>query len=169
MKGYIKDYVRSVDGSQYLTLTLHGDFRRGYDALKDADLDIEIKKYREKRSLSANSYCWVLINKIADALRTDKDLVYLEMLKRYGQCGVVSIQEKYTCQFKREQRYWESLGTSELNGKTFEHFQFWVGSSNYNTEEMAVLIDGIVSECKELQIETLTPDELTRMKEEWGR
>lgn len=168
MRGYIKDYIRSVDGEQYLTLALHGDFRTSYDTLKDADLDIEIKKYREKRSLSANAYCWVLIHKLADTLRTDKDSIYLEMLKRYGQGGVVSIQERYSDQFKREQKYCESMGTSELNGKTFEHFRFWVGSSNYNTEEMSILIDGIVSECKDLQIETLTPDELARMKEAWG-
>ena len=50
----------------------------------------------------------------------------------------------------------------------FEHFRFWVGSSEYNTQEMSVLIDGIVQEAKQLGIETLTPMELARLKDEWA-
>ena len=34
---------------------------------------------------------------------------------------------------------------------------------------MATLIDGVVSECKELGIETLTPRELEVMKQKWTR
>jgi len=37
------------------------------------------------------------------------------------------------------------------------------GSSAYDTQEMSVLIEGLVSECKELGIETLPPDEIKRM------
>lgn len=36
---------------------------------KDRLYDLEIKEHRAKRSLDANAYCWVLINKIADVLR----------------------------------------------------------------------------------------------------
>ena len=37
------------------------------------------------------------------------------------------------------------------------------GSSTYNTREMSVLIDGVVTEAKELGIETLTPDQIKEM------
>lgn len=129
--------------------------------------DAELKKHFEKRSLNANAYAWQLITQIGNVLRASKEDVYLEMLKRYGQGGAVSVQERFSEGFKRSYKYHESLGKSELNGKMWEHFRFWIGSSEYNTQEMSILIDGIVDEAKSLDIETLTPQELERMKCEW--
>ena len=90
------------------------------------------------------------------------------MLKSYGQGGAISVQEKFAENFKRTYKYFESLGKSELKGKMFEHFRFWVGSSEYSTEEMSIFIDGIVQEAKQLRIETLTPLELARLKDDWS-
>lgn len=129
--------------------------------------EYEITKAKQKRSLNANSYAWQLMGQIADALRISKEEVYLDMLKSYGQGGAISVEERHVEKFKRSYKYHESLGKSELKGKTFEHFRFWVGSSEYNTQEMSVLIDGIVQEAKQLDIETLTPRELARLKDEW--
>jgi 16S rRNA U1498 N3-methylase RsmE len=41
------------------------------------------------------------------------------------------------------------------------------GSHTYNTAEMSRLIDATVEEAKELGVETLTPDQLERMKASW--
>ncbi|MDQ9744386.1 hypothetical protein RF397_17385, partial [Acinetobacter baumannii] len=60
--------------------------------MKDKLYIAQIKEYRKKRSLDANAYCWKLIGDIADALRTSKEEVYLLMLKRYGQGGMVSLE-----------------------------------------------------------------------------
>lgn len=136
--------------------------------MKDKPYDAELKEHREKRSLDANAYCWLLVGKIADVLRADKDSVYFNTLKDYGQGGAVSVEQKYADDFKRAWKYHESIGVSELNGKTFEHFRFWVGSHLYDTHEMSILIDGIVSECKALEIDTATPEELERIKSRWG-
>jgi hypothetical protein len=57
----------------------------------------------------------------------------------------------------------------ELNGKTFTHYRLIIGSSEYDTKQMAQFIDGIVSEAKELGIETLTPAELAVMCERVGK
>ena len=129
--------------------------------------EYEITKAKQKRSLNANSYAWSLIGQIANLLRASKEEIYLDMLKNYGQGGAISVQEKYVEQFKRSYKYHESMGKSELKGKTFEHFRFWVGSSEYNTEEMSILIDGIIQEAKNLDIEVLTPVEIARLKDEW--
>lgn len=168
MKGRIIDYSLSFDGKQRLALELDADFREQYDKLHGAELDITVKKYREKRSLDANAYMWVLIGKIADALRESKEDIYLDMLKAYGQGGAVSVEQKYAEDFRRVYRYNEYLGKSELNGKTFEHFRFWVGSSEYDTEEMSILIDGVVKEAKNLGIETMTPAELNSLMEAYN-
>lgn len=139
-------------------------FCRGYEGL----YDIEIKKHREKRSLDANAYAWVIITKISEAMRPPltKDEVYLMMLKRFGQTGVVKIQNEDVERFKRQFQYVEEHEKFAPEEKA-RYLRFWVGSSHYDTREMSVFIDGIVNEAKELGIETMTPDELERMKQEW--
>lgn len=129
--------------------------------------DAELKKHYNKRSLNSNNYAWQLITKIGNELRQDKDAVYLLLLKRYGQGGAVSVQERFAEQFKRTYKYHESLGKSLLNGTMWEHFRFWIGSSQYNSQEMSIFIEGIVDEAKSLGIEVLTPEELARINLEW--
>jgi hypothetical protein len=133
---------------------------------QDRDKVFEIKEHKEKRSLNANSYAWSLIGKIADALRTSKEETYLTMLKRYGQSEIVSVISSIdvTGYFK----YFEAIGTATLQGKEFTHYKVYKGSSEYNSREMAILIDGIISEAKEMGIETLPPDEIKRIKEMWN-
>lgn len=127
----------------------------------------EIKLYRPHRSLNANAYAWHLMNEIGNVLRKDKEDIYLDMLKSYGQGGTVSIQEKHCDSFRKTWKYQEEIGKSNLNGKMFHHFRFWVGSSEYDTHEMSIFIDGIVEEAKNLGIETMTPKELSLLKEAW--
>lgn len=130
--------------------------------------EYEITKAKQKRSLNANNYAWQLINQIGNALRMSKEDIYLDMLKHYGQVGAVSVEERFTEHFKRSYKYHESLGKSDLKGKTFEHFRFWVGSSQYNTQEMSILIDGIVQEAQALGIETMQPEKLQSLLEAWN-
>lgn len=129
-------------------------------------LDFKITKHREKRSLNANAYLWVLVGKIADVLRISKDDVYLMMLKRYGQGAVVKIPHKFIDHFKRTNKYCEEHERlpDEENAK---YFRFWVGSSHYNTEEMSIFIEGVVNEAKDLGIQTETPDKIAEMLSLW--
>ena len=126
---------------------------------------LKIKEHKEKRSLNANAYAWVLIGKIADALRTDKDSVYLTMLKKYGQSDLVSVQAHIDV--KGYFKYYEEFGRASLQGKEFIHYRVFKGSSEYDSREMAVLIDGIISDAQELGIETLPPHEIERLKSIW--
>lgn len=170
MKGRIKEIGFGLEGGLTVTLALSVQHLDEIKSLLDADIDAEIKKWREKRSLSANAYAWVLITKIAQCTRPpmSKEAVYKEMLKSYGQVGVISVLTTKAEPVKRELKYWESAGVGTVDGKEFEHIRFWVGSSLYDKHEMGLFIDGIVSECKDLGIETLTPHELERMKGEWA-
>ena len=87
------------------------------------------------------------------------------MLKSYGQSELVSIVSdvKIDGYFK----YYEKVGQSYLNGKNFTHYRIFKGSSEYDTKEMSLLIDGIVQEAKNLGIETMTPAEVERLKGMW--
>jgi hypothetical protein len=127
--------------------------------------DFKIEEHKEKRSLNANAYAWVLITKISNILRASKEEIYFLMLKRYGVSEVVSIISNIdvTGYFK----YYEEFGRSVLNNKEFTHYKIFKGSSEYNTKEMSILIDGIVSEAKNLGIETLDEIKLKGLIDEW--
>lgn len=121
----------------------------------------EITEYHEKRSLSANAYAWVLINKIADVLRKSKEEVYFQMLKDYGQSEFVSVLSEIDVSgyFK----YYEEYGKGHVEGREFTHYKVYKGSSEFDSREMSILIDGIVQEAKALDIETRTPQEINQM------
>ena len=132
---------------------------------QDREKLFEIKPYRQKRSLNANAYAWVLINEIANRLRTSKDEVYQEMLKRYGQSKVISVLSEID--ISRFVKYYEEIGKGHVEGKEFTHYRCFIGSSEYDSREMAILIDGIVDEAQELGIDTLPTTAVERMKALW--
>ncbi len=66
MKGRLLDLAFGRDGKQRVTVELDEDFREGWDALHDGEVAVEIKKYRKRRSLDANAYAWVLIDRLAE-------------------------------------------------------------------------------------------------------
>lgn len=133
---------------------------------QDKNKKFEVKEYHKKRSLNANAYAWALIGKIADVLRNSKDEIYLEMLKKYGQSEIVSVLSDINVAgyFK----YFEEIATVKLQGKNFTHYKVFKGTSEYNTAEMAVFIDGVISEADELGIDTLPPNEVEKIKSLWG-
>ncbi len=143
------------------------DFKLMVDELKDCEkLSIEVKQYRPKRSLNANNYAWALLTEIANIARANKEDIYLLMLKRYGQSEMFSVAAHVS--FGEYVKYYEEAGESELKGKLFKHYKVYKGSSEFDTREMAVFIDGIVSEAKNLGIQTETPEMIAKMKSLWG-
>lgn len=133
--------------------------------IKDKLVDVEIKLHRKRRSLNANAYAWKLIGEIAEKLNTSKEDVYLECLKRYGQSECVSIIESVNP--NGYLKYYEEMGTGIANGKNFIHYRVFKGSSEYDTKEMSVFIDGIVEEAKELGIPTLDDIRIKEIVNNW--
>lgn len=133
---------------------------------QDKDKQFEIKEYKEKRSLNANNYAWKLITEIGNVLRKSKEDVYLQMLKDYGQSEIISILSSISP--KGYFKYYEKVGESTLNGKQFIHYKIYKGTSEYNTKEMSIFIDGIVQEAQQLDIETRTPEQLEELKKMWN-
>lgn len=168
VKGKINNVSFNMKGEAILSLEVHekNTLLREYDTLKDIEiLDIEIKKHRKKRSLNANAYLWVLVNEIGNALNMSKEEVYLIMLKRYGQCKLVSVLSEIDV--AGYLKYYEAAGTTVLNGKEFTHYKVFKGSSEYDTDEMSVLLNGVVDEAQDLGIATLEDLEIERMAKAW--
>ncbi len=134
---------------------------------KDTVYDVKIDKHREKRSLNANAYLWKLVTEIGNILNKSKEEVYLQMLIDYGQSEMVSILSEIDV--KGYFKYYKLAGTSLLNGKEFNHYKVYKGSSEYDTKEMSILLNGVVQEAKNLGIKTKDDIELERLVEEWEK
>lgn len=139
------------------------------------ELAVSIKKYRKKRSLDANAYFHLLVGKLADKLRISKIRCKNIMIGRYGQVDYIDnqpvmIKTQIPVSDMLEQENLHCLpcgGKTEENGLQTFFYRVYRGSHTYNTEEMSILIDGVVQEAREQGIETETPDEIERLKSLW--
>lgn len=129
---------------------------------QDMTKQYEAKEHKSKRSNSQNAYMWELIGKIADIQRLKKDDVYLQMLKDYGQSQIISMLSIINP--KGYLKYYEKIGEGKVNDKEFTHYRVYKGSSEYDSREMSILIDGVIQEAKQLNIETLTPQQIAGMR-----
>lgn len=134
---------------------------------KDTIYDVKINKHREKRSLNANAYLWKLVTEIGNILNKSKEEIYLQMLIDYGQSEMISILSEINV--KGYFKYYKLAGTSILNGKEFNHYKIYKGSSEYNTKEMSILLEGAVQEAKNLGIKTKEDYEIEKLIEEWDK
>lgn len=137
---------------------------------QDKEKIFEIKEHKLKRSLNANAYCWVLMNKIADAIKSTKEEVYREYIKNKGIFRLITMNKDATNTFIK---VWQEKGlgwicdTSESKYEGMVDVVAYYGTSSYNTKQMANFIDYVVDEAKNLGIETLPPDEIERLKSLW--
>ena len=143
------------------------------DKLKGQEkLNIKVGKFKQKRSLDANAYCWVLIHKLALSMQITPLEVYRQAIVNVG-CNheIIPIKEEAAAHFKK---IWEAkglgwpcldLGKSKIPG--YRNLAAYYGSSTYDVQQMSQLIDNLVQDCKALDLETLPPDKLALLKEEW--
>ena len=134
-------------------------------------LDITIKKHRNKRSLDANAYCFVLCQKIAEKVGNTKEYVYRQAIKNVGQFEIVPIRndalEKWMNAWNSKGLGWISEVFSESKIEGYTNTINYYGSSVYDTKEMALLINEIVEQAKELDIDTITESEKQSLIENW--
>lgn len=137
------------------------------DLKPDDEITIEVKKKRQKRSLNANAYFWQLVNKVAIKLHCSDQDVYRRLVKDYGVSTTLMVRPEAKEAFVRA--WTEGKDSSGWFVEDMGHgvIRAYSGTSTYNTQEMSRIIDGLVEECKELNIETMTPDELEHLKSTW--
>lgn len=175
MKGRLIDLSFSMNKKQRITVEVNSDFREEFDRLKDADIRVEIKKYREKRSKDANAYFHVLVNKIAEAQGLGNDEVKKSLVVEYG--ALAKDDDGYSVGFKLPASvnidsiypYAKVFDVREENGRTFNCYLVYKHTHELDSKEMSRLIDGTIYVANDLGIETETPEQLAKYKEEWGR
>ena len=139
---------------------------------KDKLYDLEVKEHRKKRSLDANAYAWVLINKIADALRITPKEIYRQAIQNVGgNYEILPVKAEAADHFKQ---VWEAqglgwpcvdMGKSKLDG--YRNLRAYYGSSTYDTRQMAQLIDILVQDCRALDIEVKSEEEIASIMGAW--
>lgn len=168
----------SVDfktGAPKLTLAVNEkhDLLSGVDDLRDLEaLSIEIKPHRKRRSLDANAYCWKLIGDLAARLNVSREEIYRASIREIGGNSEICCVKNEAVDRLREG--WQKGGIgwltetmpSKIPGCT--NVILYYGSSTYDSWQMSRLIDNIVQDCKEVGIQTDTPDQIAEMKARWG-
>ena len=149
------------------------DFKQLVDDMNGLDkLSIEIKPYRARRSLDANAYAWVLMDRLAEKLNESKENIYREYIKHIGgNSEIVCIKDNAV---ERLCEGWSKNGIgwqtdtfpSKLEGCT--NVILYYGSSTYDSAQMTRLLDLIIQDCKQQGIPVETPDEIARLKSLWG-
>lgn len=171
MKARLTDLAMTMDGDWRLTITTRDDIRALWDDLHDGDVKVEVKRWHDRRSLTANAYCWTMIDKLAEVLNMSKTDVYRQMILNVG--GVSTTVCVKDAAVDALESTWRERGIgwmvdkqeSKLPGCT--NLTLYYGSSVYDTKQMGQLIDRIIEECKQFGIETMPPAELAALKESW--
>jgi hypothetical protein len=161
------------DGTVGLLVNLPGGYKKDLNELSkliesDKEKTLEVKLYRQKRSNDSNSYCWVLIDKIAKKLNSTDEEIYTNMLRRYGSKDYIAAPKSSEEILRRAYKIVEPIKDCMINNTPAVTFRLIRGSSTYDSLEMSVLINGIVEEAKQLGIETMTPNEIYELMQKWG-
>lgn len=160
----------TLDGKVEITFTTYRSALGGFEALKEKELSVKVTSFSKKRSLSQNAYMWVLLDELANVLKTSKEALYRQYVKDYGVFEILPIKNEAAGRFQRNWAknglgwFVEDLGESKLSG--FTKLIAYYGTSVYNSNEMARLVDAIVEDCKDQGIDTMTLDDIMLLKNE---
>ena len=160
-----------------LTLKLNSNEVNTLQKLNGSKLNVEIKKWYQRRKLDCNAYMWLLIQKIAEKISTPeavvtKEQIYKDAIKEVGAYTIVPVKNECIDEWIR---VWSSNGlgwiceTQPSKLKGFTNVMCYHGSSVYNQKEMNRLVDIIKEECRSLEIETIPSNELESLLKEWDK
>lgn len=172
MNGKLSGFTLNRDGTQNITVTVNADFSQEYDELKDKEIVVDIKKFSKRRSLDANAYAWVLIDKLAEKTKEKKSDIYRHAIKEIG--GVSDIICVKDCAVDTLCRNWSSKGqgwmTEHRPSKKWPGYSavtLWYGSSVYDSSQMADLINSLIQEAEAQGISTITEKEKEQLLGKW--
>jgi len=133
----------------------------------------ELKVWRPVRSLDANAYLWVLIDRLAEKLALPPAEVYRGYIPDVAGNSVIwPVRDELAQEVGRMWckghlgRIAEDLGPCR-NTPGYRNLRCYIGSSDYNSAQMSRPISLVVADCREQGIETMTPQQLAALMEGW--
>ena len=177
MKAVFDKAKTIVDGdTAYLCLNIpYRDARKFVSEMRDRKYEVELKEYRQKRSLDANAYFHLLCSEIAEKAGLGLDEVKTELVLEYGTVArdedgkKIGFKLPASVDVRRIYKYTKCFDTRVENGVEFNCYIVFKRTRELDSKEFSQLIEGTVREAKEHGIETLTPAELARMTMRWKK
>lgn len=128
------------------------------------DKTYEVKDWHPKRSLTANGYYWALLGELTGVLGAAREEIHGELLRRYSVPYLGKDGNPVTLVSRRDPDelpgHWV-LRKVQGDRKGYMRIK---GSSDMDSKEFSRLLDGLISECKEVGVETLPPHEVERLR-----
>lgn len=133
--------------------------------------EYELKAKKALRSLDANAYSWVLIDKLAVATGLPKAEIYRNAVRDVGgNSETVCVKAEAAPTLRK---IWESRGLgwqtqddiSKIPGCV--NVTLYYGSSTFDTKQMSRMIDNLIQDAKAVGIETMPPDKLESLLGAW--
>lgn len=172
MIGKLKDLLRLQGGEWLLSFTTREDPGQLFDDLKDSAVKVEIKKASKHRSLSANNYAWMLIDKIAEKTGEKSIDVYRNAIREIG--GISDFYGVREAAYEAFCELWtaghEGRQVAIIPGSTkpgWINVQAWKGSSDFDSSQMARLIDSLIQDAEAQGIPTVPEKDIERMVRKW--
>lgn len=162
-------------GKQILALELSEDFREYADNFTDCDLDVEIKTKSKRRSKDANAFLWATLGDISAVTREPPKEIYRKLIPDVGDnYEVIPVKNS---KVERWKRAWEEHGIGWVceefprpcKHEGYTNLMCYLGSSQYDREQMSRLIDLALQEAKQQGIPPrLSRAEIQATIERWG-
>lgn len=158
--GELLQRTTDEEGNMNITFKINNWRYRNYlQKLDKKEYSIVLSDIRNARTLQQNKYLWALIHDICEnenAQSNDLDEMYCHLLMLAGaKYTFASIIEDGVEDVKKEMRYVRVLEyETRANGNRFANCQIFIGSSKFNTKEMAKLIDTTIEYAENLGIDT---------------
>ena len=174
MIGRLKDLLRLQGGEWLVSFTTREDPGNLFDELNGLPVKVEIRKASRHRSLSANNYAWVLIDRIAEKTGIPVSEVYRNAIREIG-----GVSDYYGMRETAYESFCEIWTKGHL-GRQVEiipgsakpgwiNVRAWKGSSDFDSSQMARLIDSLIQDAESLGIATVPDKEVERMVSQWGK
>ena len=119
----------------------------------------EVNVYKEKRNKDQNAKYNKLLNQLSKKLKIGVEELHFDMLKNYSPRYEILVPADKEI---RGIEYYERKSKISKNGKEYIVYQVYTPSHELKIDEFAILLDGLIQECKQQGIETRSYDEIKR-------
>lgn len=172
MKARLETIYKNIFAGS-ITISFNVDNYEGLEALeelKGKDLSLEVKEYSEKRSLDANAYFHVLCGEMAKAVGCSKPYMKNSLLQRYGNREIDDNGE-FEAVLASESLHLEERDDIHCMPVGYRdgliEYGVYQPSHTLSKQEFKYLLEGTISEAKELGIQTMTPSEIAHLASLW--
>ncbi len=149
-KANIIEKISLKDGRGRIVLETDGHV---IDRIDEDRVLVELKKWRNNRSIEQNRMMWALLELMGQAQGLNSWDCYIDMLEDHGaRYEYLMVLPEAVEMVKEQFRATRQVETREYNGKDMAVLKCYYGSSKWNTAEMTEFIEKIMNRLSEMGV-----------------